>query len=74
MFRLLFSPVRMIRFGIRLAGFRNSLLIGIGIAIGLLIAPKPGAELRQDLASRLEERRSGGGLGSSVDGAPSPVT
>jgi len=59
MFRLLFSPLRMIRLGVRLAGVRNTLLLAIGVGIGLLVAPRTGAEMRKELSARLEARRGG---------------
>lgn len=72
MFRLLFFPLRLIRFGIRIAGVKNSLLLLIGVGIGLLIAPTTGQELRAKLAAQLEARRTARSaavepVGSSVD-------
>lgn len=65
MFKLFFSPLRLIRFGIRLAGLRNFTLLAIGVGIGLLVAPKTGAQFRQELSARLEQRR-GGSLNSAT--------
>ena len=45
----------------RLLGFRRVLLVLIGIAIGLLIAPVPGTELRRRIRQEIEDRISGGG-------------
>ena len=56
MFRLLFFPLRLVRLGIRVAGVRNSLLLLIGVGVGLLIAPTTGRDLRARLASRLAAR------------------
>jgi hypothetical protein len=75
MYKLLFSPLRLVRFGIRLAGLRNFTLLALGVGVGLLVAPKTGAQFRQELAARLEQRRmtSGGGSPSpSPAPAPSP--
>jgi hypothetical protein len=38
----------------RLLGFRRLFLLGVGIAIGLLIAPVPGRQLRAKLAELAE--------------------
>jgi hypothetical protein len=70
--RLLFLPVRVglgssmfrARLGYRagrILGYKRVLLIAIGIGIGLLIAPVPGAELRRRLRQEFEDRISGGG-------------
>lgn len=37
----------------RLLGFRRLTYLGIGVAIGLLVAPVPGRELRRRLQERL---------------------
>jgi len=59
-----------------LLGYRRLVLVGAGVGIGLLVAPRTGRELRELLRSRLEER----GLlaaGSEEPGlspdAPSPL-
>ena len=41
----------------RLVGLKRLIVLGIGIGIGLLIAPTSGAELRVRLRRQLEERR-----------------
>ena len=56
MFKLLFLPIKLIRFGVKLAGVRNSLPLLVGIGIGLLVAPQTGAELRARLQARLDAR------------------
>ncbi len=38
----------------RLVGFKRMFLIGVGIAIGLLVAPVPGRVLRDKLRARLQ--------------------
>jgi hypothetical protein len=40
----------------RVLGYRRLVLVGAGVGIGLLIAPRPGRELRDLVRSRLEER------------------
>jgi hypothetical protein len=37
----------------RLVGYRRLVFFGIGIAVGLLVAPTPGRELRQRMRERL---------------------
>ncbi len=39
----------------RLLGFRRILVFGLGVAVGLLIAPVPGAKLREKLKARLAD-------------------
>ena len=59
--RLLFFPAKVgYRTG-RVVGFRRLFVLGAGIAIGLLVAPTPGRELRAKIHGLLEERRGGGG-------------
>ena len=59
----------------RLLGYRRMVVLGAGVGIGLLIAPRTGRETRELLRSRLEER----GLLSppsdedAVPAAPSPL-
>ncbi|HEY4377991.1 MAG TPA: YtxH domain-containing protein [Acidimicrobiales bacterium] len=54
MFRLIFLPVRLVRLGVRLAGVKGSLLLLVGIGVGLLVAPTTGAQMRARLMERLE--------------------
>ena len=69
MFRLLTFPIRLpfkiTRLVIRLTGIRTTVLLGIGIGIGLLVAPTSGAELRRRLQERMDERRTGPGSESA---------
>ena len=71
MFRLLFLPVKLgvgsTRLGVkagyragRLLGYRRMFLFGAGVALGLLIAPMAGRELRAKLQELAEQRRAGG--------------
>jgi hypothetical protein len=60
----------------RVLGYRRMVVLGAGVGIGLLVAPRTGRETRELLRSRLEER----GLlsppppeGDPVPVAPSPL-
>jgi hypothetical protein len=60
----------------RVLGYRRMVVLGAGVGIGLLIAPRTGRETRELLRTRLEER----GLlsppvpeGDSAPVAPSPL-
>jgi hypothetical protein len=65
--RLVVLPVKVgYRTG-RLLGLRRILLIAIGVAIGLLLAPTPGAELRARLRKEVEARRAGGAGGDLAE-------
>jgi hypothetical protein len=69
--RLIFLPLR-IALGLtkvttktgyragRMVGFRRLAVFGAGIAVGLLVAPTPGRELRAKLQEQLDARRGGG--------------
>jgi hypothetical protein len=50
----------------RRVGFTRVLAFGVGAALGLLLAPTSGAELREKLRRAIEERRAAGG-GSDTD-------
>lgn len=59
---LLTLPLRLLGFGtklsfatVRVLGVRRLLLFGGGVAVGLLVAPGPGAELRRKLREAFEE-------------------
>ena len=43
----------------RLLGYRRLFVFGAGIAVGLLIAPTPGRELRARIQAMIDERRGG---------------
>ncbi len=70
--RLLFLPAKVgigsTRLGIkagyrtgRLLGYRRLLLIGIGVGVGLLVAPMTGRELRVRLQQLIDEQMGKGG-------------
>ena len=44
----------------RLVGYRRILLFGLGVGVGLLVAPMTGREARAKLQSLIEARRGGG--------------
>jgi len=45
----------------RLLGYRRLFVFGTGIAVGLLVAPTAGRELRARIQGMIDERRSAGG-------------
>jgi hypothetical protein len=55
----------------RFVGFKRMFLIGVGVAIGLLIAPVPGRQLRAKLAELAEgtggEPHVGGDAGTAAE-------
>jgi hypothetical protein len=59
-FKLLFLPFRIVRLLLRITGVKGGILLAIGVGVGLLVAPRKGAELRADLQARLSERTGGG--------------
>ncbi|WP_426573188.1 hypothetical protein [Aquihabitans sp. McL0605] len=60
MFKVLMFPLRTVILFFKLSGVKGGLLFGLGIVVGLLIAPQTGPELRASLAARLAEGRTGG--------------
>lgn len=59
MFSLLLLPFKILKWFLRLSGVRGGLLLAVGIAIGMLIAPERGAVLRARLKARIAEQRRG---------------
>jgi hypothetical protein len=60
----------------RLLGYRRMVVLGAGVGIGLLIAPRTGRETRELVRSRLEERGLLAPQPTDEDGvplAPSPL-
>jgi hypothetical protein len=66
MFKLLFLPLKVTKGGVKLLGVRNTLLIAVGVGIGLLVAPQTGAQARAKLKARLAA--AGGGPADGVPG------
>ena len=58
MVKLVLLPVKATRTFVRLAGVRGALLLAVGVAIGLLIAPTSGARLRAKLVNRVAASRT----------------
>ncbi len=54
MLKILLFPLKATRTFVKLAGVRGALLLAVGVAIGLLIAPTSGARLRAKLKARLQ--------------------
>ncbi|MGI8709519.1 MAG: hypothetical protein ACR2LA_00770 [Acidimicrobiales bacterium] len=61
MFKLLFLPVRILFGFLKLSGIKGLVLLGVGVGIGMLVAPEAGADLRTKLQQRLAERSGGAG-------------
>lgn len=59
MFKLLFLPIRLAIGFLKLSGVKGSLLLLLGVGIGLLVAPQRGAQLRAQLLERLAAARGG---------------
>jgi hypothetical protein len=57
--RLFFFPVGLSFRVARIIGFRRLFLIGVGVGIGMVVAPTSGAELRARLQGLLDERAVG---------------
>ncbi len=67
MFKLLFLPFKLTIGLLKLSGVKGSLLLLIGVGIGLLVAPQRGAKLRAQLLDRVGQARAGAGLPSDAD-------
>ncbi len=59
MLKVLLFPFRTIIVFFKIAGLRGGLLFLIGIAVGLLIAPQTGPELRARIQAKLADRSGG---------------
>ena len=58
--RLVFSPLRIALFFARVFGYSRFGLFLVGVAVGLLVAPTTGAELRAKIRERIETASGGG--------------
>lgn len=67
MSKLLFLPFKLALGVLKLSGVKGSLLLLIGVGIGLLIAPQRGAKLRAELLERVGQARAGAGLPADAD-------
>ena len=54
----------------RLFGYRNLVTLGLGVAIGIAIAPRPGRETREVVRQRLVDLGVLGGGGWTADDVP----
>ena len=57
--RLVLLPVRIVLGVVRRVGFLRVATLAVGAAVGMLLAPERGAELRERLRRELERRRAG---------------
>jgi hypothetical protein len=64
MFKALLLPIQAVRLFFKLSGVKGGLLFGLGVLVGLLVAPQTGAELRARLQA---------GLAARTGTAPVPV-
>lgn len=74
MFTLLFLPFRILRLLLRITGVRGGLLLAIGVGIGMMVAPRAGAELRTELQTRIADRTAGAAGAASSRGPGSDHT
>ncbi len=54
--RLLFSPVKLTLWVARVMGYNRFVVFLLGVAVGLLVAPTTGAELRARIRAQVEAR------------------
>lgn len=59
MLKILLFPFRALFLFFKLAGVKGGLLFLIGIAVGLLVAPQTGPELRARVQAKLADRSGG---------------
>lgn len=57
--RLLFSPLRITLFFIRILGYGRFAFFLVGLAIGLLFAPATGRQMRQKLSDQVQQLTGG---------------
>ena len=57
--RLVLLPVKIVFGIVRRVGFLRVATLAVGAAVGMLVAPERGAELRERLRRELERRRAG---------------
>lgn len=55
--RLLFSPVKLTLWVARVMGYNRFVVFLLGVAVGLLVAPTTGAELRARIRAQVEARQ-----------------
>ncbi|MCU1498820.1 MAG: hypothetical protein JWM47_2773 [Acidimicrobiales bacterium] len=67
MFKLLFLPFKLAIGVCKLSGVKGTLLLLVGVGVGLLVAPQRGAQLRAQLLSRVNELRGGAGVPADTD-------
>jgi hypothetical protein len=58
-FSLLLLPLKAIKWFVKLSGVRGGLLLLLGVAVGMLVAPERGAVMRARLRARIDEVRAG---------------
>jgi hypothetical protein len=63
--KVLLYPFKALGAFLKMSGVKGALLFGLGLALGLLFAPRTGAELRAKLAARAAAMRGDSDL---VDG------
>jgi hypothetical protein len=56
-FQLLALPFKALRLFFKLSGVKGGVLFGLGVVVGLLVAPQTGPELRARLQAKVEGRR-----------------
>jgi hypothetical protein len=59
MFKVLTFPFTLLRLFFKLTGVKGGILFGLGLLVGLLLAPQTGAELRAAIQAKLEGREPG---------------
>ena len=67
MLKMLLLPFKLVIGFLKLSGVKGALLLAIGVAIGLLVAPQRGAVLRARLAQRMRESNASSGLPADED-------